>query len=76
MGVHYFKTCDKCGKVLVENCLDTSTNPYADYAVVSLKIMSKGKAYKQPTVYLCKDCYSQAAIPKLGDAPRVVDDNE
>ena len=44
MGVYYYKTCDKCGKVLVENCLNTSANPYADYAVVSLKIMSKGKA--------------------------------
>lgn len=74
MGVHYYKTCDKCGKVLVENCLNTSANPYADYAVVSLKIMSKGKAYKQPCVYLCKDCYSQMAIPLLGDAPKEVDD--
>lgn len=72
MGVHYYKTCDKCGSVLVENCQNTKENPYADYAVCTLKIVSKGHAFRQPTVYLCKDCYSKMAIPLFGNAPQEI----
>lgn len=76
MGVHYYKTCDKCGKILVEDCSNVKENPYADYAVCTLKVMSRGKAYRQPTVYLCKTCYEKMAIPLFGDAPQRIEEDE
>lgn len=76
MGVHYYKTCDKCGKVLVGDCLNVKENPYSDYAVCTLKIMSQSKAYRQPSVYLCKECYTNMAIPLFGNTLQAVEDDE
>lgn len=57
MGVCNYTTCDKCGRII------NDTKHKEDYYVTTIRIISKGKQYRQPTCYLCLDCFKKSGLP-------------
>lgn len=53
MGKKIIKSCDVCGKDITDK----------DYLVCMISIISKGKTYRHPSIWVCPECWKKSSFP-------------